>query len=362
MTARCAFGEDAAALPDGSVAVRPTTGRTHQGPLFFRRLFDKLGMAARAAFAHAHSRLRALEFVASGCRLAELSRLPFPAWFVIKKGPRTTAKRHVSRRRIWSIVGRDRVCKKVSRMAPSRFEMFTSWSLPAILLAWGCGFSADRSASAAELTVQPVELRLDDAFARRQLLVDFDGEDVTRAARYEVSPPELLTIDSHGYVAPTAEGSGRVTIYYDDRTIALPFTVSGFDRQRKIDFVTEIEPLLTRFGCNSGGCHGKASGQNGFRLSLFGFDAEFDYQALVAEGRGAAVPAAPHRSLLLTKATGQVPHGGGKRIDPESEAYRMLLAGSPPGLGPAPTFRQVGGWRSFRPDGVCRPRPSSSWR
>src|SRR5215470_11424890 len=54
----------------------------------------------------------------------------------------------------------------------------------------------------------------------------------------------------------------------------------------KVDFSTQVEPLLSRFGCNAGGCHGKASGQNGFKLSLFGFDAEFDYEAIVREGRG----------------------------------------------------------------------------
>src|SRR5690242_13562016 len=55
---------------------------------------------------------------------------------------------------------------------------------------------------------------------------------------------------------------------------------------QKVDFGTQVEPLLTRFGCNAGGCHGKASGQNGFKLSLFGFDTSFDYEAIVEEARG----------------------------------------------------------------------------
>jgi hypothetical protein len=86
-------------------------------------------------------------------------------------------------------------------------------------------------------------------------------------------------------------------------------------------------PLLSRYGCNAGGCHGKASGQNGFRLSLFGFDTRFDYQAIVQEARGRRVfPAAPQRSLILTKATGQVPHGGGRRFEIGSEPYEVILA------------------------------------
>src|ERR1700758_5603426 len=81
---------------------------------------------------------------------------------------------------------------------------------------------------------------------------------------------------------------------------------------RPVDFANEIIPLLTRYGCNAGGCHGKASGQNGFKLSLFGFDPAFDYRALVNEARGRRLfPAAAEHSLLLTKAAGQVAHGGG---------------------------------------------------
>lgn len=92
-----------------------------------------------------------------------------------------------------------------------------------------------------------------------------------------------------------------------------------------IDFGNEIEPLLSRFGCNSGGCHGKASGQNGFKLSLFGFDKTFDHDAIVKQSRGRHVfPAAPDESLLLKKATGVVPHGGGVRFDRDSEAYQLI--------------------------------------
>src|SRR5579871_3089858 len=95
---------------------------------------------------------------------------------------------------------------------------------------------------------------------------------------------------------------------------------------QSVTFESDVQPLLTRFGCNSGPCHGKSRGQNGFALSLLGFDADFDYAALLHEGRGRRVfPAAPESSLLLLKATGQIPHGGGKRIDIEGPHYRLLL-------------------------------------
>lgn len=93
-----------------------------------------------------------------------------------------------------------------------------------------------------------------------------------------------------------------------------------------VSFEHDVEPILTRFGCNAGACHGKARGQNGFQLSLLGFDRDFDYAALVLEGRGRRIfPAAPEQSLLLRKPTGEVPHGGGKKLVKGDAPYALLL-------------------------------------
>lgn len=90
-------------------------------------------------------------------------------------------------------------------------------------------------------------------------------------------------------------------------------------------FRLDVEPVLTKYGCNSGTCHGKASGQNGFKLSLFGFDPEFDFAAVAQDGLGRRVsPAAPADSMLLLKATAEAKHGGGQRFARDSEAYRVL--------------------------------------
>src|SRR5262249_25973128 len=79
-------------------------------------------------------------------------------------------------------------------------------------------------------------------------------------------------------------------------------------------FLTDVGPELTKLGCNSGGCHGKSTGQNGFKLSLLGFEPGGDYDALVTEARGRRINASsPQQSLMLVKATAAVPHGGGKR-------------------------------------------------
>lgn len=96
--------------------------------------------------------------------------------------------------------------------------------------------------------------------------------------------------------------------------------------EKPVTFERDIQPILTRQGCNAGACHGKARGQNGFALSLLAFDADFDYAAITQEGRGRRVfPAEPEQSLLLRKASGEVPHGGGKRLPRESEAYQLML-------------------------------------
>jgi hypothetical protein len=113
-----------------------------------------------------------------------------------------------------------------------------------------------------------------------------------------------------------------------------------------VDFQNEIQPILSRHGCNSGGCHGKASGQNGFKLSLFGFDHSFDYEAIVRSARGRRISqSAPENSLLLMKATGEVPHGGGQRLDPESESYLTLknwiAAGAPASSPNAPKVVKI---------------------
>src|SRR5437868_14821175 len=90
-------------------------------------------------------------------------------------------------------------------------------------------------------------------------------------------------------------------------------------------FERDVEPILTRFGCNAGACHGKARGQNGFALSLLAYDPDSDYAALTAEARGRRVfPADPEFSLVLRKASGEIPHGGGRKLPKDHFGYELL--------------------------------------
>ncbi len=91
-------------------------------------------------------------------------------------------------------------------------------------------------------------------------------------------------------------------------------------------FRNDVIPILTKASCNSGACHAKAgNGQNGFRLSLLGFEPQEDFEHIVKEGHGRRIFfAAPDQSLLLLKATNTVPHGGGKRMEVDSASYTTL--------------------------------------
>jgi len=126
--------------------------------------------------------------------------------------------------------------------------------------------------------------------------------------------------------------------------IASPITANA--AENSVSFLNDVVPLLTRYGCNSGGCHGKATGQNGFRLSLLGFEPDFDHVALRHEGRGRRLFASsPDNSLLLAKASGRVPHGGGNRMSVTSEDYKVLrqwiLDGAPGPRSDEPNLKLV---------------------
>lgn len=101
----------------------------------------------------------------------------------------------------------------------------------------------------------------------------------------------------------------------------------GAESSRPLSFVNDIQPILTKAGCNAGACHAKAiTGQRGFRLSVLGFEPEEDYEAIVKQGKGRRVfPPAPDESLLITKGAAIVPHTGGKKLEPGSEPYQTLV-------------------------------------
>lgn len=185
--------------------------------------------------------------------------------------------------------------------------------------------------------------------SRQQLLVggsDVEGatRDLTRDVQYTVAPEGIATIDAAGVVRAAKNGTATVTAAYAwGLKASTTVVVQQAEQEPPINFPTQVVPIFTKVGCNGGGCHGKSSGQNGFALSLLGFEPTEDYEYIVQEARGRRLSvAAPTQSLLLLKATGTVPHGGGKRLELDGPYYevirRWIAAGAAPG---DPNVRRV---------------------
>jgi len=195
-------------------------------------------------------------------------------------------------------------------------------------------------------------LRLHGADARQQLLVTAAFStgalrDYTREVSYQTSPGGVIQVSKTGRVTPLAEGTTTITAKsLAGVTATLAVTVEQFKDVPIVNFPNQIVPIFTKAGCNAGGCHGKASGQNGFKLSLLGFEPGEDYEHLTKEARGRRLfPAAPDRSLLLQKATATLPHGGGKRLEVDSDDYKLLVRwvaqGMPYGKPTDPTVAKI---------------------
>jgi hypothetical protein len=171
--------------------------------------------------------------------------------------------------------------------------------------------------------------------------------DLSRQARYSSAPAGIVAIDAAGSVTPLRDGKAEITAEVPGvAPVRIGVTVQRFADEPRVGFANEVVPAFTKLGCNSGGCHGKASGQNGFKLSLFGFESAEDYEYIVREARGRRVsPSAPDNSLLLLKATGQVAHGGGKRLERGSPFHTMvrrwIRQGTPSDSADSPIVRQL---------------------
>jgi hypothetical protein len=220
-----------------------------------------------------------------------------------------------------------------------------------LLAAALCGALPDagRAADGDGLTLYPAAVRLSADSPRQQLVVmgtrGGSKADVTRAASFTSENPGIVSVDTAGIVRPVGAGAGTIVVVAGDLQTRVPVEVGSLD-PRGVDFDRDIQPILTRMGCNAGACHGKQRGQNGFQLSLLGFDSDFDYAALVKEARGRRIDfALPDDSLLLRKPTGQLPHGGGVRLPRGGDAFallhRWITAGAPRRVADAPTLLKI---------------------
>lgn len=204
------------------------------------------------------------------------------------------------------------------------------WRLPTALACCGMFLGAGLVAAAPPI-VTPPRIDLDQPEATLQLLVagpaaNGRSPDLTRAATYRSEDPAIAIVDALGLVQPIKDGDTAIIVEHGGEQTRVPVAVRGISQPLPISFPRDVVPVLTKAGCNTGGCHGKAEGQNGFKLSVFGFDPEADHEAIARQGRGRRLflPAAD-KSLMLLKATAYSPHGGGQRMEVGDLRYRRLL-------------------------------------
>lgn len=181
-----------------------------------------------------------------------------------------------------------------------------------------------------QLSAYPETVRLRGLRSGQQLVItatltDQQTFDLTRHATYEIGERDLVRITPGGYLTAQANGQTYVLARYGAHTVRIPVQIEACESLPPVDFVTTVAPLFTRLGCNASACHGQASGTNGLELSPQGRDTEGDYATLVRGGRGRwLLPAGPEFSLLLLKATGALPHQGGRRLEVGSADYNLL--------------------------------------
>src|SRR5207247_638764 len=127
-----------------------------------------------------------------------------------------------------------------------------------------------------------------------------------------------------GKSADAAGGSARATVPCLLALLLAPVLLSAADLP-KVTFLRDVAPILNKAGCTQGTCHGAAKGKNGFKLSLRGYDPQFDYETLLYDLSGRRFNRAdPAHSLMLAKPTQQVAHGGGLRFEIGSGYYKTI--------------------------------------
>ncbi len=178
------------------------------------------------------------------------------------------------------------------------------------------------------LEIYPAEVTLSSIRDSRRVIVTGvtdDGQkiDVSSKASVSTSSP-VCSVGDDGYIAPIMAGDGAIVVEAVGLKVEVPIHVTGVDAI-PVDFIREVNPILSKVGCNQGTCHGSQAGKNGFKLSLRGYDSVYDYRALVDDISGRRFNRSePAQSLMLLKPTQGVPHEGGFLFDEQSRYYKVL--------------------------------------
>src|ERR1043166_6199659 len=189
-----------------------------------------------------------------------------------------------------------------------------------------------------QLAIIPQNIVLTGPEARQRLLAEriHDNQligQLTNRLEFTSSDPSVVRVENE-LLIPVTNGTASIQLKAGKQSATARVTVEKLDRPFDWSFRNHVQPVLAKNGCSAGACHGAAAGQNGFKLSLRGYDDEGDFLTLTHGALGRRiVPSDPGRSLMLLKPTAAVPHKGGKRFDVDSLDYRVLsgwiAAGAP---------------------------------
>lgn len=199
-----------------------------------------------------------------------------------------------------------------------------------LISGWCVGSAWAQDNPVAELRVFPADINLLTAKDRQLLVVQAvyaSGltQDVTSQATMTLANPALCRREGNTFWG-AADGATELKVEFGGKAMTVPVKVEKAVEPRPISFKLDIMPIFMKAGCNSGSCHGAARGKDGFRLSLFGFDANGDHYRLTRELSGRRIDlAVPESSLLLEKSIGAVPHTGGKRFELNTEYGQDLV-------------------------------------
>ncbi|MFO0948368.1 MAG: DUF1553 domain-containing protein [Planctomycetota bacterium] len=179
------------------------------------------------------------------------------------------------------------------------------------------------------IQVLPGDFTLHGTTARQHIVVEkvIDGTSSgqVRDGLVLKSSNEKVFQVKDGVATPVGNGEAMLTADAEGKSASVKVTVTAADQPFRWSFRNHVQSVLVKAGCNSGACHGAAAGKKGFRLSLRGYDAEGDYNVLTRQARGRRILTHdPGRSLILTKPTAAIQHGGGKRFDVGSLDYNVI--------------------------------------
>jgi len=180
------------------------------------------------------------------------------------------------------------------------------------------------------IEIFPAEFSLETRRDHHRLVVlatfdDDTTQDISNTAQLQIADPKLVTRKG-SVLRPKEDGETTLTARFGKATATAKIKVSGAEADRPVSFNLDVMPVFMRADCNTGGCHGASRGQDGFRLSLFGYNPRSDYHTVTREMSGRRINLAlPEESFLLQKAIEKVPHTGGKLFEENSKEFDLVV-------------------------------------